>query len=625
MFYLTVLPVILGFLLLFIKSESIKRNLALLAFSSGLVISIFFFLHPPEIVSINVIDGYNLLVGLNKLSAFILVFINLFGLLTCLYAKDYLEKPSAFFSYILWLIAFSSLVTLSQDFILFVFSWGATLVLLYALLSLGSSYSAKKALFLVGLADFSLILGVCLYIVLHGTTAMAGTKVILNNGLSWASFVLMLLGAFAKAGCLPLHTWIPTAAETAPIPVMAILPASLDKLLGIYLLTRICVDFFVLNNLALGILLFMGGLTIIVAVILALIQHDLRKLLSYHAVSQVGYMVMGFGTGIPIGIVGALFHMLNHTMYKTGLFFVGGAVGKQKKTFELDNLGGLAPFMPLTFICALVFALSISGVPPFNGFSSKWMLYQGAFIGLSGAQGGGMRSLYIFALVSAMFGSALTLASFVKFVHATFLGEKKSSQEKIKEVSLNMKLPLIFLALGCVLLGIFPKVFLKYFIEPCFPGGINYIGSWNSVFVFVFIASGFLLGLILWGLMKHNKVRVDNSFVGGEDDYILPSYPATEFYRTIEEVPVMKGAYRVLKSESADFYNILVGISNLISHLVFIFIDRLIDYLTMLTGRMVLGLSWLLRKMHSGVLDMYLVWSLAGLAIFFLILMLRIR
>jgi formate hydrogenlyase subunit 3/multisubunit Na+/H+ antiporter MnhD subunit len=623
MFYLTVLPVILGFLLLFIKQEGIKRNLALLAFSSGLVISILFFLRPPEIISINVIDGYNLLVGLNKLSAFMLVFINLFGFLTCLYAKDYLEKPSVFFSYILWLVAFSSLVTLSQDFILFVFSWGATLVLLYALLNLGSSYSAKKALFLVGLADFSLILGVCMYIVLHGTTAMAGTKVVLNNGLSWTSFILMLLGAFAKAGCLPLHTWIPTAAESAPIPVMAILPASLDKLLGIYLLARICVDFFVLNNLALGILLFMGGLTIIVAVILALIQHDLRKLLSYHAVSQVGYMVMGFGTGIPIGIVGALFHMLNHTMYKTGLFFVGGAVGKQKKTFELDNLGGLAPFMPLTFICALVFALSISGVPPFNGFSSKWMLYQGAFVGLSGAQGGAMRSLYIFALVSAMFGSALTLASFVKFIHATFLGEKKSSQEKIKEVSLNMKLPLIFLALGCVLLGIFPKVFLKYFIEPYFPGGVNYIGNWNSVFVFAFIAAGFLLGLILWGLMKHKKVRVDNSFVGGEDDYILPSYPATEFYRTIEEVPAMKGAYRVLKSESADFYNILVGIFNLLSHLAFILIDRFIDYLTMLMGRIVLGLSWLLRKLHSGVLDMYLAWSLAGLVIFFLILMLK--
>lgn len=623
MFYLTVLPVILGFLLLFIKPEGIKRNLALLMFSSGFIFSIFFFLHPPEMISINVIDGYNLLIGLNRLSAFILVFINLFGLLTSLYAKNYFEKPSVFFSYILWLIAFSSLVTLSQDFILFIFSWGATLVLLYALLSLGSSYSAKKALSIVGLGDFSLILGVCMYISSRGTTAMAGAKVALDGGLPWASFILMLLGAFAKAGCLPLHTWIPTAAESAPIPVMAILPASLDKLLGIYLLTRICVDFFTLNNLALGILLFMGGLTIIVAVIMALIQHDLRKLLSYHAVSQVGYMVVGFGTGIPVGIAGALFHMLNNTLYKTGLFFVGGAVGKQKKTFELNRLGGLAPFMPLTFICALVFALSISGVPPFNGFSSKWMLYQGAFMGLSGTHGGVLRSLYIFALVSAMFGSALTLASFVKFIHAIFLGEKNSSQEKIKEVSFNIKLPLIFLALGCVILGIFPKVFLKYFIEPLFPGGINYIGIWNSVFVFIFIASGLLLGLIFWGLMKYKKVRVDNSFVGGEDDYILPSYPATEFYRTVEEVPAIKGAYRVLKSEYSDFYNILVGVFNLISNLVFIFVDRLIDYITMLTGRTVLGLSWLLRKLHSGVLDMYLVWSLAGLVILFLILMLK--
>ena len=110
-------------------------------------------------------------------------------------------------------------------------------------------------------------------------------KIIVNKPICWLAFILMLIGALAKAGSAPLHTWIPTAAETTPVPVMAILPASLDKLLGIYILSRICLDFFVLNEFIIGLLLIIGALTIIFAVMLALMQHDLRRLLAFHAIS----------------------------------------------------------------------------------------------------------------------------------------------------------------------------------------------------------------------------------------------------------------------------------------------------------------------------------------------------
>ena len=117
-------------------------------------------------------------------------------------------------------------------------------------------------------------------------------------------------------------------------------------------------------------LLVIGSFTIIAAVLGALVQHNLKKLLSFHAVSQVGYMVLGIGTGLPIGIAGGLFHMLNNAIYKCCLFLAGGAVEKKTGTTELSQLGGLARFMPLTFTAALVASLSISGVPPFNGFRS---------------------------------------------------------------------------------------------------------------------------------------------------------------------------------------------------------------------------------------------------------------
>ncbi len=121
-----------------------------------------------------------------------------------------------------------------------------------------------------------------------------------------------------------------------------------------------------------------GAATILFAVMMALIQKDFKKLLSYHAISQVGYMILGIGTGLPAGIVGGLFHMINHAMYKSCLFLTGGSVEKQAGTTDLKKLGGIGRLMPVTFICFIIAAAAISGVPPLNGFFSKELVYDGA-------------------------------------------------------------------------------------------------------------------------------------------------------------------------------------------------------------------------------------------------------
>jgi formate hydrogenlyase subunit 3/multisubunit Na+/H+ antiporter MnhD subunit len=110
---------------------------------------------------------------------------------------------------------------------------------------------------------------------------------------------------------------------------------------------------------------------------MALMQHDYKRLLGYHAVSQVGYMVLGFGIGTAIGFAAGLFHMINHAIYKSGLFLAAGAIERQTGKSDIGDLGGLSKVMPVTFAAAIIFAMSISGVPPFNGFASKWMIYQG--------------------------------------------------------------------------------------------------------------------------------------------------------------------------------------------------------------------------------------------------------
>jgi formate hydrogenlyase subunit 3/multisubunit Na+/H+ antiporter MnhD subunit len=623
LFILIVLHVISGLILIFFKGDRVKKNLASLIFLAGLFWSVYICFRLPSLEIVGLIGDYGLMLGFNKLSRIIVVFVNLFGLLVCLYSRDYMKKKGAYFSYLLWLIAFSNLALMSADFITFVFSWGVTLALLYALLNIGSGHSAKKALSIVGFADFSLMLGICLYIAATGNTLMpekAGLA--LDTPVIWASFLLMLVGAFAKAGCGPFHTWIPAAAEDAPAPVMAILPASLDKLLGIYLLARICTDFFAPNAAAMGILLITGSLTIIFAVMMALIQHDLRKLLSFHAISQVGYMVLGFGTGTALGIAGGIFHMINHAIYKSGLFLVGGAVGEKGKTFELEKLGGLAVYMPLTFISGLVFSLSISGVPPFNGFASKWMLYQGTLVGMFNTPNLWLRCVYIFALVAAMFGSALTLASFAKFIHAIFLGQDhRQSNDKPKEAPLSMTAPLLILAALCVLLGVLPKLFVNDLIGPWIGKDISFIGTWNSIFAFIFLFFGLCAGLILWQLSAGRNMRKDTYYIGGETTHFEPTFPATEFYKSISAIPLINKLYRLLGTEAADFYNMLSGLLRVSANCLYLFIDRLIYYLTNAAGYLVLGLSWVFRKAHTGALNQYLAWSMAGLIIMLLIFM----
>lgn len=626
---LVYLPVISGTLVLLINKAKFLKRASLFTFLVSLLYSVYLFINPALVNYSYVFGEYTLLLNSNLLSRVVMIFINIFTLIICIYSlsSESLKKNRLFFAYLAYLAAFSNLVCMAGDFITFIFAWGVNLALLYAMLSIGSSRDADKALSIVGFADFAFILGASFYIYLSGSSLMPShSGIALQGFLPWLTFVLMLSAALAKAGCGPFHSWIPQASENSNMAVMAILPASLDKLLGIYLLGRICTDLFILNNAALAILMILGSITILFAVIMALAQHDLRKLLSYHAISQVGYMVLGFGTGVGIGIAGGLFHMINHALYKSGLFLSGGLAGENKKTFELDKLGGLAAYMPLVFLCALVFSLSISGVPPFNGFVSKWMIYQGVLTGFTVA-GPALKIVFLISLIAAMFGSALTLASFVKFIHSVFLGQKSCDNQVknrvIPPVSFSAKLSLASLACFCIILGLFGSQFVKYFISPYLNEGVVFLGYWNGVLAFILITAGLLIGLGLLRMDKRKVLRTDEMFIGGESlsSSFSPNFPGTEFYKTVEEVPLFKKIYLVLNKESLDFYNIVNAVINFISRVVFFTIDRFINFLTYAVGYIILGLSYIFRILHSGILDFYLAWGLAGLIILFIILM----
>ncbi|MDH7599766.1 MAG: proton-conducting transporter membrane subunit [Sedimentisphaerales bacterium] len=281
-------------------------------------------------------------------------------------------------------------VFLSGDLFELLVFWEVVTFCLYLLIASGgqSGVAATKAFVMTGIGDGALVLAGALIWAGTNSTSIAQISIAGRSWLSVCSFLLVTLAATTKAGALPLHTWLPTCAQYSDASVMAFLPAGIDKLLWIYLLVILVRQILPLGPGGLQLVLAcLGSATMIVAAMVALVQHDLKRLLAFHAVSQVGYMILGIARLTPVGILGGVFHMLNNVIYKPCLFLCAGAVERRAGTSQLDRLGGLGRRMPLTFAACILAALAISGIPPLNGFASKWMIYQG-IVQMGGKEGG---------------------------------------------------------------------------------------------------------------------------------------------------------------------------------------------------------------------------------------------
>ncbi len=536
-------------------------------------------------------------IGTNSLNSFMLLFTTGFAFLISMYSLRYMkgkEKRKSYYIFLLTALGGASGVFVSNHLLVFLLFWEVVSISLYFLITTGgkgSRQGATKTMAMIGAADGCLLLGIGILWYISQLMYLDVITLPINSWLSAACFVLLMIGAITKAGAMPFHSWVPKAADKAPAPVMALLPASIDKLLGIYLLFILCTKVFILPQGLLLTLMIIGGITIVAAVMMALVQHRLPHLLSYHAISQVGYMVLGIGTGLPLGIAGGLFHMLNNAIYKNCLFLCAGAVEHKTGTTELEKLGGLAKAMPVTFISCLIAALSISGVPLFSGFVSKWLIYQGL---ISGGHG----YLLIF-LIAAMFGSALTLASFIKVIYSVFLGRTSSVSKKVKkDVPLSMQLPMLVLALLCILFGVWYTLPLNAFINPATGTVPAAIGSWNSILAVILLAGGLVIGLLIYlaGRM-FKKARRGSSYVGGEE---LPAeqarVPGTDFYDSIRSMQPLSAVYKIQERGALDPYNWF--------------------------GRLGLWCSGLLKKIHNGMLPLYTFWTLLGMGILLLLFIL---
>jgi len=552
-------------------------------------------------------SGIDFELRLYPFSRFILLGLSGFLFLIVLYSTVKManaQRNREYHTYLFLTAALANGAALANNFVLLVFFWEGLLLTLYGLITIGgqpsSHRTAVKSFIIGGFCDFCMILGIGMLWYLTKTLRMSDISVdpVRPVGLGMVSFILMMIGAIGKAGAMPFHTWIPDAALDAPVTVMAFIPATFEKLLGIYLLARISLDFFVLemNSPLCIVLMTIGATTIVLAVFMALIQKDFKKLLSFHAVSQVGYMVLGIGTGIPVGIAGGIFHMINHAMYKCGLFLSAGSVEHRLGTTELKKLGGLRKEMPITALGFTVCALAISGVWPLNGFVSKEMVFHGA-----------METGHTVFAVAAWIGAIFTFASFLKAGHSVFLGPRSQDVPKTKESEVPMLIPILVLASLCILFGVYNQLPLRHFIQPIFEGRLHTakpldfskhaLDLFNPVAGISILCLFIALGIHWIGWSKAQK----------------KAYLASEI---VHRLPVMKNLYQWSEARVFDAYEQGIKVLKGLSHVLFIGFDRSVDFfyeqVVTVVGK---ALAAPIKKAHNGHYSNYLAWCISGLVV----------
>lgn len=404
------------------------------------------------------VGGWQIPIGigmvLDGLSSFMLVIVNLTANFVALYSINYMQRFTAkwkFYTLFLLMIAGMNGVIVTGDmFNLFVFLEIAA-VASYALVAFGTERHELEAAFKYAVmgtvASSFVLLGIVILYSYTSTLNMADMNTVLarkdaGNIIPMVS-VLFLMGFGLKAAVVPFHAWLPDAHPSAPAPISAMLSGVLIKSLGIYALIRIFYNVIGINPRLSSILLFLGVLSMVIGGLLAIGQWDLKRLLAYSSISQIGYVILGIGLGTPLGILGGLFHLFNHSIFKSLLFLNSGAVEYATGTRNLQKMGGLTRRMPLTSATSMFASMSIAGIPPFNGFWSKLLIIFAA------VQAG--RYGYAFWAVLI---SILTLAMYMKVMKYAFFGNLREGLDRINEVPLFMKLSMASLALICLAGGI---------------------------------------------------------------------------------------------------------------------------------------------------------------------------
>jgi multicomponent Na+:H+ antiporter subunit D len=411
-------------------------------------------------------DAVNIRIALDGFSLFMLMAIQLVSLCVGLYSINYMEHYGAkanYYALLLVMVAGMNGLVLSQDlFNVYIFLEVAA-VASYALVAYGLGAEELEASFkylmLSVVASAAILVSIA---ILYGMTGAlgfdevaAGLRILNANVVVGVAAAMFLMGFGLKAALIPFHAWLPDAHPSAPAPISAILSGLLIKVSGVYAMTRIFFRVLGMTPALSQIMMWLGAVSIVLAAFLALGQTDMKRMLAYSSISQVGYVVLGIGLGTPLGVAGGLFHLFNHAIAKSLLFLTSGSVQQATGTRNLDEMGGLAKRMPWTAGTNLIGSLSIAGVPPLGGFWSKLVI----IIALIQS---GESALAVIAVLA----SVLTLWYYLILQRKAFFGKLSERWTHVKEAQFWMTTASVILAVLVVGVGLWFATVFSSWIQP---------------------------------------------------------------------------------------------------------------------------------------------------------------
>jgi hydrogenase-4 component B len=418
--------------------------------------------------------------AMDPLSAFFLVVVNVGGAAASLFAIGYgrhEESPERVLPFYPVYLAAMNLVPLAADAFSFLVSWEFMSLTSWALVISHhrDPENMRAGLVYLLMASF----GTLALLLAFGLLAGAGGDYVFDAmrvghpsaGLAALVLILVLIGAGSKAGLVPLHAWLPLAHPAAPSHVSALMSGVMTKL-AVYAFVRIVFD--LLGSPAWWwslVVLVLGAITAVMGVLYALMQHDLKRLLAYHTVENIGIIFIGLGLALAfqayempnaaaLGLTAALLHVFNHSVFKSLLFFGSGAILGATHERDMEHLGGLIHRMPQTAFFVLVGCMAISALPPLNGFVSEWLTFQAILLSPELTSWGLKLTIPAVGALLAL-SAALAAACFVKVFGVSFLGHPRTpAAAQAKETELSSRVAMGVLALVCLIAGVLPGLFI---------------------------------------------------------------------------------------------------------------------------------------------------------------------
>lgn len=403
--------------------------------------------------------------SLDQLSFIMLLCIGIVSISALLVARHTIHDEKERFKFINLLImasvGMSGIVIVKDVFSLYIFleiTAISSFVLIAFEKDIYALEGAFKYLILSALATIMMLASIALLFMISGGTSFTAIREALllpNNNIVLLAVGLLLCGLFIKGGLVPFHAWVPDSYGSAPAAVSVLLGGIVTKAAGIYTLIRVLTAISGFSPVLKFILLLLGTLSILVGAFAAMGQNDMKRMLAYSSISQIGYIVAGFGTGTFLGIAGAIFHLFNHSIFKSLLFVNSAAVETTLGTTDMDRMGGLSSKMPITGTTSVIGLLSAAGIPPLSGFWSKLMIIIALW------QSGN----HIYSAIAIMAG-VITLAYLLVMQRRAFFGKLAKENEQLEEARPGITAASIMLAAILVGSGIFFPFVFNTFIIP---------------------------------------------------------------------------------------------------------------------------------------------------------------